>query len=68
MPIKSEPFINLAFAANLQYQYAHFQNISDLSQYYFIKEVSREEREADIRSRRDERLTFYKALIGLLET
>ncbi|XP_026326162.1 uncharacterized protein LOC113234855 [Hyposmocoma kahamanoa] len=67
VPIKSEPYINLAFAANFQYQYTQFQNISQLSQYYFIKEVSREEREAESRSRKNERLTFYKAMIGLLE-
>ncbi|KAI8434499.1 hypothetical protein MSG28_012510 [Choristoneura fumiferana] len=38
------------------YQYVQFQNISQLSQYYFIKQVSREQRDAELAARRDERL------------
>nr|XP_032514708.1 uncharacterized protein LOC116768158 [Danaus plexippus plexippus] len=66
-PVHVENYISLLFAANFQYQYLQIQNISSLSQYYFIKEVSREERDADLLSRRDERLVFYKSLADMLE-
>ncbi|KAI8434503.1 hypothetical protein MSG28_012510 [Choristoneura fumiferana] len=48
--------LNLNFLCNFQYQYVQFQNISQLSQYYFIKQVSREQRDAELAARRDERL------------
>lgn len=67
-PIKAEDYISLAFAANFQYQYVQFANITELSQYYFIKTVSREQREADIAARRDERLTFYTAVADMLRS
>nr|XP_049702425.1 uncharacterized protein LOC126055812 [Helicoverpa armigera] len=66
-PIKAEDYISLAFAANFQYQYVQFTNITQLSQYYFIKTVSREQREAEIAARRDERLTFYTAVADMLK-
>ncbi|XP_075979525.1 uncharacterized protein LOC142978824 [Anticarsia gemmatalis] len=65
-PIKSEDYISLAFAANFQFQYLQFQNNTEISQHYFIKTVSREQREADILSRRDERLTFYKTAAEMM--
>ncbi|XP_035447422.2 uncharacterized protein LOC118274139 [Spodoptera frugiperda] len=67
-PIKSEDYVSLAFAANFQYQYVQFQNISELSRYYFIKTVSREQREAEIAARKDERLTFYTAVADMLRS
>uniref|UniRef100_A0A2A4IWL5 Uncharacterized protein n=1 Tax=Heliothis virescens TaxID=7102 RepID=A0A2A4IWL5_HELVI len=67
-PIKAEDYISLAFAANFQYQYVEFTNITQLSQYYFIKTVSREQREAEIAARRDERLTFYTAVADMLKS
>ncbi|XP_026741420.1 uncharacterized protein LOC113503580 [Trichoplusia ni] len=67
-PIKAEDYISLAFAANFQYQYAQFQNISQLSQYYFIKTVSREQRDAELEARKDERLTFYTAVADMLNS
>ncbi|KAH9629737.1 hypothetical protein HF086_009864 [Spodoptera exigua] len=67
-PIKSEDYVSLAFAANFQYQYVQFQNISELSQYYFIKTVSREQREAELAARKDERLTFYTAVADMLRS
>lgn len=60
--------MSLAFAANFQYQYVQFQNISELSRYYFIKTVSREQREAEIAARKDERLTFYTAVADMLRS
>ncbi|CAK1542051.1 unnamed protein product [Leptosia nina] len=66
-PVKSKDYVSLAFVMNFQYQYIQFQNISQLSRYYIIKEVSREEREADILARKDERLIFYRAVAVLLE-
>ncbi|KAG6451069.1 hypothetical protein O3G_MSEX006920 [Manduca sexta] len=66
IPIQNNDNVALSFAANFQYQYVEFQNISELSQYYFIKQVSREQREADILSRRDERLIFYKSIAEML--
>ncbi|XP_049871748.1 uncharacterized protein LOC126370754 [Pectinophora gossypiella] len=68
VPVKTVDDISLGFAINLQYQYAEITNISDLSQYYFIKEVSREQRDLDLECRRDERLVFYRAVTNLLET
>ncbi|KAJ8714697.1 hypothetical protein PYW07_002922 [Mythimna separata] len=67
-PIHAEDYISLAFAANFQYQYIQFTNITQLSRYYFIKTVSREQREADIAARKDERLTFYTAVADMLRT
>ncbi|XP_039758673.1 uncharacterized protein LOC120632749 isoform X2 [Pararge aegeria] len=66
-PVPNEDHINLLFSANFQYQYLQFQNISQLSQYYFINTVSREQRDADILSRREERIVFYKSVADLLE-
>ncbi|KAI8434504.1 hypothetical protein MSG28_012510, partial [Choristoneura fumiferana] len=55
--ISSEDQIKeLDLRAKRQYQYVQFQNISQLSQYYFIKQVSREQRDAELAARRDERL------------
>ncbi|GBP60352.1 hypothetical protein EVAR_91387_1 [Eumeta japonica] len=66
-PVPNDEHINLLFVANFQYQYLQFQNISELSQYYFIDTVSREQREADLNNRNDERLIFYKALEQMLD-
>ncbi|CAH2087608.1 unnamed protein product [Euphydryas editha] len=66
-PVPNKDHISLIFAANFQYQYLQFMNISELSRYYFIKEVSREERDADILARSDERLTFYKSVANMLQ-
>ncbi|GBP60351.1 hypothetical protein EVAR_91386_1 [Eumeta japonica] len=66
-PVPNDEHINLLFVANFQYQYLQFQNISELSQYYFIDTVSREQREADLNNRKDERLIFYKALEQMLD-
>ncbi|XP_034833456.2 uncharacterized protein [Maniola hyperantus] len=66
-PVPNDDHINLLFSANYQYQYLQFQNISQLSQYYFINTVSREQRDADLESRRDERIVFYNSLADLLE-
>ncbi|XP_038222136.1 uncharacterized protein LOC119839769 [Zerene cesonia] len=67
-PVPNRDHISLAFAANFQYQYLQFQNISELSRYYFIKEVSREQRDAELEARKDERLVFYRAVADMLET
>ncbi|CAB3244848.1 unnamed protein product [Arctia plantaginis] len=67
-PIKAEDYISLAFAANFQYQYSQFQNISEVSRYYFIKTVSREQREADLEARKDERYTFYRSVADMLRS
>ncbi|CAG4935738.1 unnamed protein product [Colias eurytheme] len=67
-PVPNKDKISLAFAVNFQYQYLQFQNISEVSRYYFIKEVSREEREADLEARKDERLVFYRAVADMLES
>ncbi|XP_022129824.2 uncharacterized protein LOC111003552 [Pieris rapae] len=66
-PIPTKDHVNLAFLLNFQYQYMQFQNISQLSKYYIIKDVSREEREADWSSRYDERLVFYNSFADMLE-
>ncbi|XP_047506219.1 uncharacterized protein LOC125050416 [Pieris napi] len=66
-PIPTKDHVNLAFILNFQYQYMQFQNISQLSQYYIIKDVSREEREADWASRYDERLVFYNSFADMLD-
>ncbi|KAL0821268.1 hypothetical protein ABMA28_005868 [Loxostege sticticalis] len=65
-PVQNKDNVQFAFAANFQWQYTEFTNISQLSQYYFIKTVSREQREADLLHRRDERLTFYRSLTEML--
>ncbi|XP_028031449.1 uncharacterized protein LOC114243978 [Bombyx mandarina] len=65
-PIKTQDNVALLFAANFQYQYVQFANISELSQYYVYKEVTREQRDADIAARRDERYVFYKSFADLL--
>ncbi|RVE47600.1 hypothetical protein evm_007697 [Chilo suppressalis] len=67
-PVPNKDHINFAFAANFQYQYIQFQNISNLSQYYAIKTVSREQREADLLARRDERPIFYKSVTDMLNS
>ncbi|XP_068622745.1 uncharacterized protein [Battus philenor] len=66
-PVRSEDYINLVFAINFQYQYVQFQNISELSQYYFIKTVAREQRDMEVEERKDERLVFYKSVADLLQ-
>lgn len=66
-PVPNDDNISLLFGVNFQYQYLQFQNITQLSKYYFINTVSREERDADIAARRDERIVFYKAVAELLE-
>ncbi|XP_045450445.1 uncharacterized protein LOC123659241 [Melitaea cinxia] len=66
-PVPNNEHINLLFSANFQYQYLQFMNISELSRYYFINEVSREERDADLLARRDERLTFYRSVSNMLQ-
>ncbi|XP_050350339.1 uncharacterized protein LOC126773427 [Nymphalis io] len=66
-PVPNDDHISLVFAINFQYQYVQFTNITELSRYYFIKEVSREERDADLESRRDERLIFYKSVSNMLQ-
>ncbi|XP_063829824.1 uncharacterized protein LOC135079167 [Ostrinia nubilalis] len=67
-PIANRDNIQVAFAANFQYQYLHFTNISQLSQYYPIKTVSREQRDADWQHRRDERIVFYRSLTEMLNS
>ncbi|XP_041980628.1 uncharacterized protein LOC121734214 [Aricia agestis] len=67
VPVPNDDKIPLLFALNFQYQYSQFQNITELSQYYFIKEVSREEREIDLENRGNERLVFYKSVADLLD-
>ncbi|XP_072938393.1 uncharacterized protein [Epargyreus clarus] len=59
---------NLVFAINFQYQYIQFQNISQLSKYYFIKEVAREQRDADLVARKNERLAFYRSMADILNS
>ncbi|CAH2049130.1 unnamed protein product, partial [Iphiclides podalirius] len=66
-PVPNNDGISLIFAINFQYQYLQYQNISQLSQYYFIKQVSREQRDLDVEERKDERLVFYKAVADLLQ-
>ncbi|XP_072938394.1 uncharacterized protein [Epargyreus clarus] len=66
MPMR-EKYINMAFGLNFQYQYIHFDNITALSRYYFIKTVSREQRDAELLLRRDERLTFYRSTADMLD-
>ncbi|XP_045538870.1 uncharacterized protein LOC106711489 isoform X2 [Papilio machaon] len=66
-PIHNEDHVNLAFGINFQYQYVQFQNVSELSQYYFIKTVSREQRNLELKERSDERLVFYKAAADMLQ-
>ncbi|XP_073959963.1 uncharacterized protein [Choristoneura fumiferana] len=66
-PIQNREKLNLNFLCNFQYQYVQFQNISQLSQYYFIKQVSREQRDAELAARRDERLVFYRAAAELMD-
>ncbi|XP_049871732.1 uncharacterized protein LOC126370740 [Pectinophora gossypiella] len=68
VPVPNKDKISLAFAANFQYQYVQFQNITELSQYYFIKQVAREERDAVMKKKRNERLTFYRAFANLLDS
>ncbi|KAJ2949439.1 hypothetical protein O0L34_g15357 [Tuta absoluta] len=58
--------ISLAFGVNFQFQYVQFQNISELSRYYFYNTVSRQQREATLKEKRNERLTFYKAFEDLV--
>lgn len=38
-PIQNQDQVALLFAANFQWQYVQFTNITQLSQYYFIKQV-----------------------------
>ncbi|XP_026326161.1 uncharacterized protein LOC113234854, partial [Hyposmocoma kahamanoa] len=66
MPVKTTDFVNLYFTANFQYQYLQFTNVSALSRYYFIKEVSREQREVVMKNQRDERIVFYESLADWL--
>ncbi|CAG9130159.1 unnamed protein product [Plutella xylostella] len=66
MPVPNEDMIGVIFGASFLYQYNQIQNISDISKYYPIKTISREQREAEWDRRRDERLTFYKAVEELL--
>ncbi|XP_013200802.2 uncharacterized protein LOC106143301 [Amyelois transitella] len=67
-PVPTKEKLGLSFAANFQYQYSQFTNITQLSQYYVFNQISREQREADWAARRDERLTFYTAVADLLNT
>ncbi|XP_013169756.1 PREDICTED: uncharacterized protein LOC106119377 [Papilio xuthus] len=67
VPIHNEDHVNLAFGINFQYQYIQFQNVSELSRYYFIKTVSREQRDLELKERSDERLVFYKAAADMLQ-
>ncbi|XP_050668083.1 uncharacterized protein LOC126967592 [Leptidea sinapis] len=67
-PIQTkEKYMSVAFVVNFQYIYSQFSNITQLSRYYFIKEVSREQRDAELAARKDERLVFYKAVADMLE-
>ncbi|CAG4940032.1 unnamed protein product [Parnassius apollo] len=66
-PVPSDDYVSLAFAINFQYQYVQFQNITQLSQYYVINQVAREQRDVNIDERKDERLVFYKAAADMLE-
>ncbi|XP_072938503.1 uncharacterized protein [Epargyreus clarus] len=59
---------NLIFLINFQYQYLQFQNISELSQYYFIKEVDRVKRDADLEARKNERLAFYRSMAEIMNS
>ncbi|KAM3965445.1 uncharacterized protein ACR2FA_000279 [Aphomia sociella] len=67
-PVPTPDYISLSFSGNFQYQYLQFQNISELSRYYAINDISREQRAANLAVRRDERLTFYRSLADLLNT
>ncbi|XP_059062243.1 uncharacterized protein LOC131855047 [Achroia grisella] len=67
-PVPTPDYISLSFAANFQYQYVQFQNISELSRYYVIEDISREQRAANLAVRKDERLTFYRAMSDMLDT
>ncbi|KAI5643900.1 DM4/DM12 family domain-containing protein [Phthorimaea operculella] len=66
LPVPMKEKISLAFAVNFQFQYVQFQNISELSRYYFYNTVSRQQRDYSIRKKRNERLIFYKAFENLL--
>ncbi|KAI5643901.1 DM4/DM12 family domain-containing protein [Phthorimaea operculella] len=68
MPIPITDGIAVGYGANLQFQYQQIQNISELSQYYFIKTVAREERDLDVQHRADERLVFYKSVASLVDS
>lgn len=65
-PVKNTNKVDLIFGVNFQFQYLQIQNITQLSQYYFIKQVSREQRDADLVMRKDERLVFYRAMSEML--
>ncbi|XP_022129899.2 uncharacterized protein LOC111003602 [Pieris rapae] len=67
-PIPNSDKIPINLVVSFQYQYVQYANISELSRYYFIKEISREERDADLVVRRDERLVFYQSAIEALDS
>ncbi|XP_026750035.2 uncharacterized protein LOC113510723 [Galleria mellonella] len=67
-PVPTPDYISLSFAANFQYQYGQFQNISELSRYYSYEDISREQRAADLATRKDERLIFYRAMADMLDS
>ncbi|KOB77105.1 Uncharacterized protein OBRU01_04664 [Operophtera brumata] len=77
-PVPNKDKIGLLFGVNFQYQYAQFTNISQLSQYYFIKRVTRELQnnlgrdeqplrgQMNTEGRGDERLVFYKSIADMM--
>lgn len=66
-PIPSKEHITVAFAANFQYQYIQFTNITQLSRYYAINQISRDQRDTDLLHRREERLVFYRSFANMLD-
>ncbi|CAK1542052.1 unnamed protein product [Leptosia nina] len=67
-PVPNKDMVPMSFVVSFQYQFVQFQNISELSKYYIIKEVSREERDANLVGRRDERQAFYTSVVDLMES
>ncbi|XP_047996052.1 uncharacterized protein LOC125233925 isoform X1 [Leguminivora glycinivorella] len=67
-PIKNDDKVPLIFLFNFQYQYVQFTNITQLSRYYVINTVSREQRNADAAGRREERVLFYRSVAEVMDS
>ncbi|XP_063368157.1 uncharacterized protein LOC134656526 [Cydia amplana] len=67
-PIKNDDKVPLIFLFNFQYQYVQFTNITQLSQYYVINTVAREQRDADVAGRKDERIVFYRSVAEMMDS
>ncbi|XP_047996053.1 uncharacterized protein LOC125233925 isoform X2 [Leguminivora glycinivorella] len=56
------------YGATYKYQYVQFTNITQLSRYYVINTVSREQRNADAAGRREERVLFYRSVAEVMDS